>query len=79
MDFWEIVWLAWFGIFGVLEGVALARKEKNDTLSEHIWKWFAIGTPGDRPRKSGWVQLRRVGLVAGLAWLCLHFLTGGWV
>lgn len=79
MDFWEIAWLAWLGIFGVLEAVALNSKEKDDTLSEHVWKWFAIGTPGDRPAMSGWVQLRRFGLVAGLAWLILHFLTGGWV
>lgn len=77
MDIWSWLWIGWLAAFGVLEGIALARKEPEDTLSEHIWRWFAIGRPGNRPKFTGLVQLRRFVLLAGLAWLAAHFLTGG--
>ncbi|WP_189112234.1 hypothetical protein [Pilimelia terevasa] len=77
MDIWTIGWLAWLGLFVVLEGVALARKAPDDTLSEHVWKWFGIGRPGNRPKFSGWVKFRRFALLAFLAWLVAHFLSGG--
>ncbi len=77
MDLWSWLWIAWLAAFCVLEGVALARKEPDDTLSEHIWKWFAVGRPGNRPKFTGWVQFRRFILLAALAWLAAHFLTGG--
>ncbi|MEU7905872.1 hypothetical protein [Actinoplanes sp. NPDC049118] len=77
MDTWAWLWIGWIGLFAVLEGVALARKAPDDTLSEHVWRWFGIGRPGNRPTMSGWVQLRRFALLAGLAWLAFHLLTGG--
>ena len=77
MDIWAWLWLAWIAVFAVIEAIALGRKAPGDTLSEHIWRWFGIGTPGDRPKVTGWVQLRRFALLAGLAWLVLHLLTGG--
>ena len=77
MDFWTWAWLAWLALFAGLEGAALARKAPNDTLSEHVWKWFGVGRPGNRPKFTGWVQARRFLLLAFLAWMLAHFLTGG--
>lgn len=81
MTAWTWGWLAWFGWFAVLEGVALLNSRSGDTLSEHVWMWFGTTRrpPGEpeRPR-SGWTQLRRVLLLAFMAWLSIHFLTGGW-
>ena len=77
MDIWAWLWIGWLAIFAAVEGVALVRKAPGDTLSEHVWRWFAIGEPGKRPAMTGWVRLRRFALLAGLAWLTLPFLTGG--
>lgn len=77
MDIWAWLWLAWIAVFAVIEAVALRRRAPGDTLSEHIWLWFGIGEPGKRPTVTGWVRLRRFALLAGIAWLALHFLTGG--
>lgn len=74
MSVWTIGWLAWLAFFVVEETLALRNRTKGDTLSEHVWRWFAItGSKAPRP----WVRLRRFVLLALLAWLCLHFLTGG--
>ena len=77
MSGWTWLWVAWIAAFGVIEGVALFNAAKDDTLSEHVWKWFGIGRPGNRPPVTGSVRLRRFGLLAFLAWIALHFLTGG--
>lgn len=78
---WTWGWLLWLGYFLVLEGVALFNSRPGDTLSEHVWMWFGTARrrPGgpERPR-SGWTQLRRVVLLGFMAWLSVHFLTGGW-
>ena len=71
MSNWTIAWLIWMAMFIVIEGQALFNKTKNDTLSEHIWHWFAVS---DKPP---WWRARRFVLLAFMAWLCLHFLTGG--
>lgn len=74
MSSWTIGWLAWIGWFAVEEGLALRTGSTAPTLSGHFWKWFAIGkNTGPTP----WVRLRRFTLLAGLAWLSLHLLTGG--
>jgi hypothetical protein len=72
MDGSTVGWLAWIAAFVVLEGRALITKRQGDTLSEHVWKWFAIK---DKNAKAG--QARRAVLLMGLAWLSAHFLTGG--
>lgn len=64
-------WIWWGAMFLVIEGLALLNKDKGDTLSEHVWSWFSIKNKGP-----GW-KWRRLALVAFLAWLVLHFLTGG--
>ena len=71
MSAYTIGWLVWIAAFVVLESTALKRKAAGDTLSEYVWKWFSV-----TERRPAW-QLRRFILLAGLAWLALHFLTGG--
>jgi len=38
---WGILWVAWFGIFVVLEGIALHSKAEGDTLSENT-RWIFV-------------------------------------
>lgn len=74
------LWVVWLGYFVVVEAVALINKTEGDTLSEHVWKWFGIGLNGKpRPPVTGWVRLRRFSLLAFMAWLSIHFLTGGFI
>lgn len=81
MSGWTWAWLAWLGAFVAIEGPALANKTSGDTLSEHVWKWFATRREDlrrpDGKKASAWVKIRRTVLVAFLAWLSLHFATGG--
>ncbi|MCX4572276.1 hypothetical protein OHB41_03565 [Streptomyces sp. NBC_01571] len=77
MSPWTLSWAVWLAAFGVIEGLALANKRPDDTLSEHVWRWFAV-TRHD-PQPDGWTRLRRFALLAGMSWLGVHFLTGGWV
>lgn len=70
------LWLAWLAAFIVIEGIALATRKPGDTLSEHVWRWFAIG-PG--VEVTAWVRVRRVVLLAFCVWLGVHFMTGGLV
>ena len=80
MTVWSWLWAGWLGAFAVIEGLALANKEKGDTLSEHAWRWFSTErTAAKEGQPTGWVRLRRFTLLAGMAWLLTHFLTGGWV
>ncbi|AWY07568.1 hypothetical protein SEA_YOSIF_4 [Streptomyces phage Yosif] len=74
MTGFEIAWAAWAGAFVVIEGIALARKDKNDTLSEQVWRIFHTKR-GQVPTKT--TQARRAVLVMFLAWLVAHFLSGG--
>lgn len=71
---WTIAWIAWGAAFAVLEGVALARKERGDTLSEHVWGWLRIRDA--RPTAFTWVA--RVFLVVAGVWLTGHLAFGWW-
>lgn len=73
MDWWTVGWLVWIGMFFAIEVPAIRNKTVGDTLSEHVWKWFGIK---DKPSGYKW---RRLSLVTFLAWLVIHFLTGGWI
>jgi hypothetical protein len=82
MSLYTIGWLAWIGWFLLEEGLALFGHGRGNTLSEHVWRWFGIPETGhDQPAVhqpiTGWVRARRFALLAFLAWLALHFLTGG--
>lgn len=70
-------WALWLVIgFGVPEAIALIRKRPGDTLSEHVIEWFAT-KPG---AKGDLVKLRRFILLAAMAWLSVHWLSGmAWV
>jgi hypothetical protein len=68
MSGWTTAWLLWIAMFFVIEMPAVFNKRPGDTLSEHIWAWFAIK---DKPK--GW-RMRRLTLIAALAWLVLHLL-----
>ncbi len=69
-------WLGWLGAFVAIEGKALFNKSPGDTLSEHVWRWFATAQ-GSTGTPSGWVRIRRFSLLAFMGWLTVHFLTGG--
>ena len=80
MDIFSWLWIGWLAIFAVIEGVALSNKKDGDTLSEHVWKWFAIGLNGQpKPPVTSGVRARRFILLAFMAWLSVHFLTGGFI
>jgi hypothetical protein len=70
-DPYTLGWLLWIAAFLGLEGKALVNKRPGDTLSEHVWRWSSVKAKG-----GAW-RLRRFGLLAFLAWLAAHFLTGG--
>ena len=66
------LWLIILGAGAALELYTLGTKAPGDTLSEHVWRWFQI--KGGRTQ-----QARRAGLLLGMVWLTVHFLSGGWV
>ena len=74
MSWYTVAWLFWFVFFLAAEGWALFNKRADDTLSEHVWRWFRV----QDPRPTWLVVAARVVLGLFLAWLCLH-LTFGWL
>lgn len=70
MSGWTVAWLLWFAMFLVVEGFALFNKERGDTLSEHVWKWFQIRS---KPNQWTW---RRAVLAIFLVWLLVHMVAG---
>lgn len=70
-----IGWLLWILAFFLMEIPQLLNNKSGDTLSEKVWTWFAIKNYDKRDRRFG--QARRFVLIAFLAWLAAHFLTGG--
>lgn len=74
MSGWAWFWVAWFGAFVVMEGNALTNHTPGDTLSETVWRWLRIGSPGN-PGAVAWTW-RTFVLGAFLVWLVLHLLFG---
>jgi hypothetical protein len=70
-----VAWVAVLLWFVVWEGLALWRKRRGDTLSEHVWQWFCLSGP--KAGKSRWCIVRRVFFIGFWAWLTLHFVFGG--
>ena len=64
-----IVW------FAVWETIAIVRKKRGDTLSEHVWQWFSL--KGGKDKLKPWQAGLRFAFLAFWAWLTLHFLSGG--
>ena len=81
MSIWTLAWIGWVVYFAVVEGMALFNSKPGDTLSEHAWAWLGYAATGRGQqglrRPTGWTRLRRFILLAGLAWLIVHLLTGG--
>ncbi|XVU25827.1 hypothetical protein ACQPZJ_01845 [Actinoplanes sp. CA-054009] len=75
MSVWLWLWIGWALYFLVVEGIALFNSRAGDTLSEHVWAFLGFSEGIRRP--SGWTRLRRFLLLAFLAWLIVHLLTGG--
>lgn len=68
------LWILWGVAFVVIEGLALRRAAPGDTLSEHIWRWFAVKDY----RWKKLVHLRRAVMVLFMAELTVHFASGRW-
>lgn len=79
MSPYTLGWLLWIAWFVIEEGVALTKGGKGATLSAHVWWWFGTTTNSlhVHPNPTAGLRARRFALAAFLAWLCLHFLTGG--
>lgn len=73
MSEWTLLWLGWIALFFLIEMPAVFNKERGDTLSEHLWKWFAVKDDRSTP----WTWTRRGILGLALAWLVAHLLSGG--
>lgn len=71
MTVYSVAWLVWVGVFIVLETAALINGTPNDTLSEHVWRWFGLHASGV------WAVIRRAILAGALGWLVVHFLSAG--
>lgn len=74
MSWFTWAWIAFGLYFAVVEGVALARSKRGDTLSEQLW-WLFGTAKGTKPTAGAWV--RRGVLVLALGWLATHLLFGG--
>lgn len=72
--FWTLAWVAWLGLFVLMEGTALARPQRGDTLSEQVWKWFGVYAHQHISDWTFWHFL----LLAFMAWLSCHFVLGWW-
>lgn len=69
-------WALWIIIgFGVPEIVAIVRRKRGDTLSEHVWSWFKL--KGHKDGLTPWGAFRRFVFLSFWAWLTIHFVFGG--
>ncbi|RFU37640.1 hypothetical protein DZF91_31820 [Actinomadura logoneensis] len=73
MSPYVFAWILWILMFLAIELPAVFNRQPGDTLSEVVWKVFAV-----RGKPVGW-QLRRLALLLGLGWLVAHLLSGGLV
>jgi hypothetical protein len=69
------VWSVILIVGGLYELFTLWTRRQGDTLSEKVWKVFAV--VGNEPRRLR--QARRVALLFIVVWLAVHFLSGGWL
>lgn len=66
---WAGFWITWTVFFAVAEGIALANKREDDTLSENFRRLFRT-----RTSKIG-RAIFAVGWVGFSAWFAIHILT----
>lgn len=80
MSNYTIAWIAWIVAFLVIEGTGIVRKDPGATLTEHVRDWFAVrDKQGRTPKLTALVRVRRIALLGFMAWLSVHFLTGGFI
>lgn len=70
---YTVAWLAWIAAFFLIEVPPVLEHRQEDTLSDHVWLWFGIPKHPAPPTQ---LRARRLALLALMAWLCAHFLTG---
>ncbi len=67
--FWPVFaywfWRGWIVAAVVVEVISLCNHARDDTLSEQVWRWMAIG------KFIGWM------ICAFLFWLLVHFASRG--
>jgi hypothetical protein len=66
---WAGIWIGWSLVFAVAEGIALANKRDEDTLSENFRRLFRT-----RTSKVG-RAIFAVGWFGFSGWFALHILT----
>jgi hypothetical protein len=74
---WTWAWAGWAVYFLIVEGMALFNSKPGDTLSEHVWAFIGIRRKGELRNPTGWTRARRFAVLAFMAWLSVHLLTGG--
>ena len=70
MSIWTWLWVAWGAMFAVIEGVAILNDSRDDTLSEHLRKWF---TTKEKRGRSVWLVVSG----AFFAWFIVHIAVAG--
>jgi hypothetical protein len=78
LDPYTLAWILWVAAFFAIEIPAIRNRREGDTLTEHLRKWFAVQS-GSGPGTGRWWRLRRLALLAALAWLVVHLLRPDWV
>lgn len=68
------IWITLGAIGGITEIIALLRKARGDTLSEHIWAWWHVRDPRPTPL----VVVGRIILLTIMIWLTGHLAFGWW-
>ncbi|QFG25456.1 hypothetical protein [Actinomadura sp. WMMB 499] len=69
-----VAWVVWIFFFLLVEGVALFRRQKGDTFSEHWWSLFRV-----RQKTPVWAKaLLTVVQLAFGGWLVGHLAFGWW-
>ncbi|MCG8971760.1 hypothetical protein [Streptomyces sp. CL12-4] len=66
---WPAIWIVWTLAFAIAEGIALANRRENDTLSENFRRLFHT-----RTSKAGRAVFA-VGWLGFSGWFAIHILT----
>ncbi len=74
MTFFDVFWSALVVLGLSVEAVALARPERGDTASEHVWRWLRVRD--SRPTLP--FVILRVLVAIACVWLSGHFAMGWW-
>lgn len=76
MSIWTLGWIGWGLWFVIEEGAALKTVGTRGTLSYLVWTLGGT-RGGPKPGPGPLLRARRFGLLAVMAALTVHFMTGG--